>query len=128
MDPKNRKVPESPVKNKTFLQSILCSLRGTAFAFKTEKNFKYYFAIAAFFLIINLWRHVSLTGHAIYLICCGGVFSAEMMNTALEHLSNFMTSELHETIKVAKDIGAAGVVMWGFVYFGVEAILLCQTF
>lgn len=121
-------IPESPMKNKTFLDSIKYSLQGVGYAFKTEKNFKYYFGIAVFFFIINLFRHFTLTQHAIYLVCCGGVFSAEMLNTSIEHLSNFVTTELHDAIKLAKDIGAAGVVIWGIIYFAVEVVQLCSTF
>ena len=42
------------MKNITFLDSIICSVKGMKYAFKTEKNFKYYFFIALFFLILNI--------------------------------------------------------------------------
>lgn len=39
------------MKNITFLDSIKCAVKGMKYAFKTEKNFKYYFFIALFFLV-----------------------------------------------------------------------------
>lgn len=42
------------MKNITFLDSIKCAVKGMKYAFKTEKNFKYYFFIALFFLILNI--------------------------------------------------------------------------
>ena len=42
------------MKNITFLDSIKCAVKGMKYAFKTEKNFKYYFFIALFLLIIPI--------------------------------------------------------------------------
>lgn len=115
------------MKNKTFFDSVCCAWRGMRYAFKTEKNFAIYIGIAMFFFIINLILHVKTEYYMPYLLGCGGVFSAELTNTAIEHLSNFSSEELHDEIKYTKDIAAAAVLFFGFVYFAIEAIIIVLT-
>ncbi|MBO7682331.1 MAG: diacylglycerol kinase [Clostridia bacterium] len=117
-------VPDSPIRTKHFLDSIRYAFKGTGYAFKTERNFKIYIGIAIVFFIINLIVGVSLAGHIAFFICALGAFSAEMINTAIEHICNYLTTDLNEAIRRAKDLGAAAVLMWGFAFFPLEGVLL----
>lgn len=112
------------MKNKTFIDSIRCAFVGLRCALKTEKNFKYYFTIAIFFFIVNCISRVGSMGHVAFLIACGGVFSAEFINTSIERLADALTTEISEKIKVVKDIAATSVLIWGFVFFAIEAVIL----
>ena len=114
-------------KNKTFLDSIICAVRGMVNAFKTEKNFKYYFLIAIFFLIVNIVLGVKSWLYIAYVIPAAGVFSAELINTAVEHLCNYVSTEIHPELGIVKDIAAATVLFWGFGYFAVEIMIILQT-
>ena len=114
-------------KNKTFTDSIICAARGMIKAFKTEKNFAYYLFIALFFLFLNIYLGVESLFYIAYVITVSGVISAELINTALEHLCDFVTKDMHPEIGVAKDIAAANVLFWGFGYFAVEIMILVQT-
>ena len=114
-------------KNKTFPDSIICAARGMIKAFKTEKNFAYYLFIALFFLFLNIYLGVKSSFYIAYTITVSGVISAELINTALEHLCDFITKEKRPEIGVAKDIAAANVLFWGFGYFTVEILILVQT-
>ncbi len=49
------------MKNKNFLQSAKCAIRGLEIGFCTERNFKIYCGIALLFLILNI-----LTGSGLY--------------------------------------------------------------
>lgn len=114
-------------KNKTFMDSIICAARGMIKAFKTEKNFAYYLFIALFFLFFNIYLGVESLFYIAYAITVSGVISAELINTALEHLCDFVTKDMHPEIGIAKDIAAANVLFWGFGYFAVEIMILVQT-
>ena len=116
------------MKNKTFRDSLKCAFSGLSFALKTEKNFKYYLGIATFFLVVNILVKASLIEFIAFIIATGGVFSAECMNTALEHLANTITTEFKTTIKYAKDIAAASVLVWGFVFFAIEILIIVFKF
>ncbi|MGN0679834.1 MAG: diacylglycerol kinase [Oscillospiraceae bacterium] len=116
------------MKNKTFFDSVKCALRGFGVGIKTEKNFPIYFGIAAVFFAVNLLCGISFTEHIVYFGICAGVFSAEFLNTAIEHLSNLITDNFDREIKLAKDIAAAGVLAWGLVFFGAEIAVVVRYF
>ena len=113
-------------RNKTFLESVRCAIAGTAFGFRTEKNFRYYLGVSTFLFIINCLCHISPTEHMLLLICVGTAFSAEMLNTAIEHLCDLYTQEEHPEIRRLKDLGAAGVLMAGNAFFIMEGIFICR--
>lgn len=112
------------MKNKTFLDSIKCAIRGMGYAFKTEKNFKYYFFIALFFLILNILVKATKIDYILYTIVTCGVLMAELANTSIEHLANILSKDFNKEIKLAKDIGSSIVLMQGFAFFIVEFIIL----
>ena len=112
------------MKNKTFLDSLKCAFNGLFYGVKTEKNFKYYTFIAITFFIFNLIFQIPLWGHITFIIACGGVFSAEFINTSIEHLANAISLDIRKDIKIIKDMAATGVLIWGFVFFIMEFILI----
>lgn len=108
------------MKNKTFLDSIKCAFNGFFFAIRTEKNFKYYFVIALIFLAANLFCKISFAGHLAYFITVSGVFSAECINTSVEHFVDMQDTSIRPEIKLIKDMAAATVLCWGFGFFSCE--------
>ena len=112
------------MKNITFLDSIKCAVKGMKYAFKTEKNFKYYFFIALFFLILKSTK----LDYILYIIVTSGVLMAELANTAIEHVANAISGEYNEEIRLAKDIGSGIVLMQGFAFFIVEGIVFITKF
>ena len=118
---------QSPIKNKTFFQSVACAIRGEIYGFRTEKNFWYYLGICTTFFIINCLCRVSMLQHVVFIVCLGGVFSAEMLNTAIEHIMNLISPELRPEVKIIKDLGAAGVWMIGAAFFIMEGIYICHA-
>jgi len=87
------------MKNITFLDSIKCAVKGMKYAFKTEKNFKYYFFIALFFLILNILLKSTKLDYILYIIVTSGVLMAELANTAIEHVANAISGEYNEEIR-----------------------------
>ena len=113
-----------PPKSKNFFQSVYFAVRGEIYGFKTEKNFLTYFCICTTFFVINCLCHVTMLQHVVFIVCLGGVFSAEMINTAIEHIMNLYTPEAHPEVRIIKDLGAAGVWMWGGAFFIMEGIYI----
>ncbi len=112
------------MKNKTFLQSIKCAIIGLKAGYKSEKNFKYYTAIALFFFVLNILLKSNVTEFCLYFITSACVFSAEYSNTAIEHMCDLITSEYHDKIKTVKDVAAAAVLVFGISFFAVQAAVL----
>ena len=113
-----------PPKNKTFFQSVKCAIAGSIYGFRTEKNFLTYMGICTTFFVINCLCRVSMVQHVLFIVCLGGVFSAEMLNTAIEHIVDLYSPEISPEIKIIKDLGAAGVWMWGGAFFIMEGIYI----
>lgn len=112
------------MKNKTFLDSIKCSINGIMIAYKQEKNFKIYSIIALFFLIINMIVGIETIHWIVYIVICFVTFSAECINTAIEKTCDFITTDMNDSIKEIKDIAAGGVLYTGILYFLVEGIII----
>lgn len=109
------------MKNKTFLKSIYCAINGLIFAIKTEKNYKYYLVIDILFFVLDLF--VLKADKSIwlgYIITSAGVYAFECINTSIEHISDFISKEIHPEIKVIKDMAAAGVLCFGIAFFLVQ--------
>jgi hypothetical protein len=116
-----RRQLEIDMKNKTFLKSIYCAIKGLIFAIKTEKNYKYYLVIDVLFFILDLF--VLKADKSIwlgYIITSAGVYAFECINTSIEHISDFISKEIHPEIKVIKDMAAAGVLCFGIAFFLVQ--------
>lgn len=120
-------VPQSPMRTSSFFDSLRYAFRGLHYAFTTERNLKLYAVIAVVCFVVNLAIGVSLPGHIAFFICAAGAISTEIVNTLAEHIANYLTTELHESIRLVKDMGAAAVLVWGFVFFPLEGVLICVT-
>jgi diacylglycerol kinase (ATP) len=48
---------------------------------------------------------------AIVIIACAAVISAELFNTAIEHLADHLHPDVHPSIRIVKDCAAAAVLI-----------------
>ena len=111
------------MKNKTFLKSIYCAIEGLIFAIKTEKNYKYYIVIDIIFFLLDFFVFKpDKAGWFAYILTSAAVYGMECINTSIEHISDFISEEVHSEIKVIKDMGAAGVLCFGIAFFAVQII------
>ncbi len=116
------------MKNKTFFRSVLCAVKGLCLAIRTEKNFRVYFLHILVTLPVNILLDFSVMEYMVYGICVLGVFSAECLNTAIEHLCDSISKNYDEKIKIIKDIAAGAVCCWGIAFYLAEAIMLGRKF
>ncbi len=104
--------------------SAINAFKGFLKAFKSEKNLHTEVAIAIIFLILNIYFDIGLVGWAAYITATFGTLSAELLNTAIEYICNYIEPDYDEKIRNIKDIASAPVLMWGIVFFSSEAIFL----
>lgn len=116
------------MKNKTFLQSIACAVKGVILALRTEKNFRYYLGITFFFLLVNLLTDVEFSCYIMQAVTTLGVFSSECANTAIERLCDSITLDVDPQIKAVKDIAAGAVFWWGVAFFLLEFVFIGRAF
>lgn len=118
------------MKNKGLRQRISYAWQGIAAAWRNERSFRTQsiFAIALPFALLLL--HVSAIWWALCLTLALLVLAAELFNTALEALTDYLHPEIHPAIKVAKDCAAGAVLVlsFGAVVVGSIAILVALGF
>ena len=112
------------MKNKSFLQSVKCAVKGIAAGFRAERNFKIYTVIALVFLVLNILTSSGLYDYLTLLVLTCTVFSAEYVNTAVERLCDSFCSENDKNVRFIKDVAAGAVLVLGVAFFGAEGAIL----
>lgn len=85
--------------------------RGFLLFLKSEQNARLHLlalatvVLAGFVLRLEAWEWVAVV------MASALVFTAEMLNTAMERLCDHVTPERHEAIKTVKDLAAGAVVV-----------------
>ena len=93
------------------LASISYALAGLVALVRTQANARIHLAATVAVVVLGLavrlapWEWVSVT------LAVAIVWTAEALNTGLEHLCDVVTREFHPSIKAAKDIAAGGVLV-----------------
>ena len=93
------------------LRSISYALSGLAFAFKSEGNLSVHLLATVIVLAFAASLGVSRSDWAILTIAIALVWVAELLNTAIEYLCNLVSPEKSESVKRAKDVAAAAVLV-----------------
>ena len=121
---------ESPYKGKTGLRrmwnALQISLAGLRAALKHEDAFRQESVLALILIPVALSTSVSGTGKALMVLTVLLVLVVELINSAIEALTDRISLETHELSKRAKDLGSAAVmisltavpVVWLLVLFG----------
>ena len=93
------------------IQSFGYASRGIRLVFSSEANMKIHILIAVVVVICGFFFNISISEWIYCLLCIGLVFSAEMINTAIENVVDLASPEHHELAGKAKDIAAGAVLI-----------------
>lgn len=96
-------------KNRTWLDSVKDCLRGIAYTFKTENNFKREIIIGLLVIICGLILKLTIIEWIIIILLINTVLVSELINTALERTVDLYTKEYNEIAKAIKDAASASV-------------------
>lgn len=102
------------MKKRSFLKSFNNAANGLVLSFKTEKNMKIHFAVAAFVLILALIFEFSKLEFIALSSSIALVLFAEMINTALEYAVDSAVKDFNPFVKMCKDISAGAVLLTAF--------------
>lgn len=92
-------------------KSFANAFKGIAAAFITEGHMRFHFVAAFFVLLFAYICEVNSSEWAILALTIGSVFTAELVNTAIEELCNVYTKEHNPKIGRIKDIAAGAVLV-----------------
>ena len=103
-------------KNQSF--SILKRLKSFKYAFnglkillKEEHNSRIHFFAALCAVILGLILNISNGEWIAIVLAIGFVFTLEIINSAIENISDFISPEKNDQIKKIKDFSAGGVLI-----------------
>ncbi|MEO1050861.1 MAG: diacylglycerol kinase family protein [Bacteroidota bacterium] len=93
------------------LASFRHAFRGVFHAARTEAHFRFHLLAALAVVIAGFYFQVSALEWLALLICIGLVLSAELINSAMERLVDYVSPEQSEMAKRVKDLSAAAVLV-----------------
>lgn len=106
------------------LRAFRNSRDGLSFACRSEAAVRLEIALLALsipaaLLVAPDWgRRLALVASVLFLL------AIELLNTAIEKLCDHVTPELHDQIKIVKDVGSAAVLMAALAVAGVWAAVI----
>lgn len=117
--------------NETYLkgrtQSFADAFNGLPHIFK-ESNFKIHIAIATICSALAFYLNFSKYEWIVLILCIIFIFVLEGLNTAIEHIVDFISPGFHEKAGRIKDIASASVLMGAFGVAIVGLILFLPKF
>lgn len=106
---------EKLVSKKRLLNSFKYAIEGIKTAYKEEQNLRLHTISAILVVLLGILFKLSIIELSICLILIGLVLMAEFFNTAIENMVDMITLENNPYAKKAKDIAAAGVLVFAIV-------------
>ena len=110
------------IKNR--IHSFIYAFEGIKTLFRETPNAVIQLAAAIAAILLGLIFHISTVEWLILILVIGGVVALEAMNSALENLSDYTSKkEIDPTIKKAKDLAAAAVLIMAIAALAVGVII-----
>lgn len=104
-------------------KSFKYAFEGIINFFKTEHNAVLHLTSTTITIFFAIALHISATEKIVLVIVVGLVWIAELFNTAIEKMMDFISTEHHPQIKLIKDLSAAAVLISAVVAFVVGCII-----
>ncbi|WP_099352228.1 diacylglycerol kinase family protein [Fredinandcohnia onubensis] len=105
------------------IYSFSYALQGLREAFFSERNLQIHFFFSVIVIFCGFLFHITKVEWLIVLLLFGGMFSIEMLNTAIEKVVDLVTDEYHPLAKKAKDIAAGAVLIYAIIAIIVGLII-----
>lgn len=99
------------------------AFNGIKIAIKEEKNLQFDVFFAIVVIIFGFIFHVSLMKWCFLMIAIGQVIVAEMVNTIIENIVDFISPEYHLMAKKIKDI-SCGMVLIACIFSAVIGLII----
>jgi diacylglycerol kinase len=93
------------------IRSLRYAMSGLRIAMREEHNFRFEIALAILAVAMGAYFKVSTTEWLFIVGVCGLVFTAELLNTALEELCDMLKPTHDPHVGKIKDLAAAAVLV-----------------
>ncbi|HNW55525.1 MAG TPA: diacylglycerol kinase family protein [bacterium] len=112
------------LKIRRLLKSFRYAKQGIVRVFREEQNFTVELTIGLVAIVLAVFLNFNAVKWAILLLTCGLVLVAELLNSAVERVTDLLKPRLDVYVKEIKDIMAAAV----FLAAGVSVLVGCCLF
>lgn len=99
------------LKNNNFIDAWHNAFNGIIYAITTQSNIKKQLIIAVIVMLVSLLFNLTRAEFICLMFTVVLIIIAEMFNTAIETVVDLYTDLYHPKAKIAKDVGAGGVVI-----------------
>lgn len=99
------------MKQPPFVHSVLHAVNGLGHVLRHERNARIHLCVAAVVTIVAAWLQLDALRWSILALTIGGVWTAEMLNTAIEAVVDLLSPEYHDQARIAKDVAAGAVLL-----------------
>lgn len=121
-------INKNAVKNLT--KSFLYAFSGIVYCIKNERNMRIHLCMVVLVSVFSYYYKVSSGEFVILALCMGAVVTNEMINTAIETLTNLESPSYNSLARIAKDVAAGAVfvsaivavVVGGMIFLRVERL------
>jgi len=96
---------------KSRIKSFDYAFQGILFFIKTQHNAWIHLLMAIVVVVFGFIYELSTTEWCLIIFAIGMVFSTEIINTALEYVSDLVSPEKNLKVKRIKDLAAGGVLI-----------------
>ena len=105
------------------IRSFKYAYNGLFYAFKTQHNIWIHTIITILVIVISILLNISIYEWCLIIFAIGLVFSAELINTSIEKLTDLASPDFNEKAKVTKDLSAAAVVLTAFTAVAIGCLI-----
>lgn len=109
-------------------ESFVFAWDGVRSLVKSEHNAWIHGAATLVILVVAFSLKISLSDWRWIILCIAVVWIAEAINTSIERLSDVVSNDYHEGIKMTKDIAASAVLMSAFCAIAIGMATLLPYF
>lgn len=93
------------------IRSFGFAWKGVVHSVSREQNLRFHLTAAAVTILLGAWLRISRTEWLLVILCIGLVIAAEMVNTAIERLTDLTSPAPHPLAGQAKDVAAGAVLV-----------------
>lgn len=105
------------------IQSFGYAFAGLAKALKSEHNLRVHIVAAIGVTALGFWVNLSSIEWSVIVLCIAAVISAELFNSAIERLADFVQPNFDPKIGWIKDVAAAAVLVVSIASFIIGIII-----
>jgi diacylglycerol kinase (ATP) len=114
---------EKPFSIQARLKSFVYAFEGVMYFIKHEAQALIHLIAIVAVIGAGYWFNITLTEWIAVVFAIGIVISAEMLNTAIEKLTDMVSPQINEQAKIVKDLAAGAVLIASLTAFIIGLIV-----